>query len=261
MRISFASVLALCAVSSALAAGTATQPAVDSCKSHFVGGVAPRPSPAIQQTGLRALCSAGYAALHSGRTRGPLYSAEHLTRDRVVAARRLARTNSFRADHRLPPAERAELVDYARSGFDRGHIAPNGDMPDADTQAESFLLSNMVPQDPTSNRHLWSDIEAAARAMVVREGEAYVVTGPAYFGKGRWLNGRVAVPDYLWKAIYLPRTNQAAAWIAPNSGERRYEVISLSQLQSAVGIDVFPTLPTHVKERASAILRPYTRSR
>jgi len=171
----------------------------------------------------------------------------------------MARTNSFRPDDRLPVDERAELRDYARSGYDRGHLAPNGDMPTEAAQAESFVLSNMVPQDPASNRHLWSDIEAAARSMVAREGEAYVLTGPAYFGKGRWLHNRVPVPDYMWKAIYLPKSRRAAAWFAPNSSSRDYQILSIAQLKDAIGIDVFPSLPAAVKATAADIKRPYSR--
>ena len=68
----------------------------------------------------------------------------------AVAARR-----SGHADANLPNDDRAELSDYVRSGFDRGHMAPNGDMPTRSGQYESFTLANMVLQNPNNNRYIW----------------------------------------------------------------------------------------------------------
>jgi endonuclease G len=82
----------------------------------------------------RELCYAGFAVLHSGVTRTPLWSAEHLTQDRITAARGLTRQGEFHPDPNVPEAERAELSDYARSGFDRGHMSPSGDMPTIESQ-------------------------------------------------------------------------------------------------------------------------------
>ena len=61
-------------------------------------------------------------------------------------------------------------------------MAPNGDMPDRRTQHESFTLANMVPQDADNNRHVWAGIENAVRSMVKKEGDLYVITGPAFLG-------------------------------------------------------------------------------
>ena len=65
----------------------------------------------------RALCFEGFATLHSGIARTPLWSASHLTQARISQARTLARVDSFRAESRLPVDERAELSDYRRSGY------------------------------------------------------------------------------------------------------------------------------------------------
>lgn len=42
--------------------------------------------------------------MHSGVTRGPLWSAEHLVRANVEAARELVRRDSFHAEDALPRA-------------------------------------------------------------------------------------------------------------------------------------------------------------
>jgi len=60
--------------------------------------------------------------LYSGVTRTPLYSAEHLTKARIEAAKGVRRHNAFHAEKRLPKADRSELRDYAKSGYDRGHM-------------------------------------------------------------------------------------------------------------------------------------------
>ena len=78
--------------------------------------------------------------------------AERLTRASVEAARRTPRENRFHPDTRLPPGNRAELADYARSGLDRGHMAPPGDTPTDAAQEQSFTLANMIPQAPALNR-------------------------------------------------------------------------------------------------------------
>lgn len=43
----------------------------------------------------RMLCYSDFAVLHSGITHGPLWSAEHLTRDHIEAAKDMVRTNKF----------------------------------------------------------------------------------------------------------------------------------------------------------------------
>lgn len=68
------------------------------------------------------LCNDAYAVLASAMTHGPLWSAERPTAATVSVARDTTRLGQFYADERLPEADQAQLEDFRRSGFDRGHM-------------------------------------------------------------------------------------------------------------------------------------------
>jgi len=211
------------------------------CAAEFAGG---RPPALVNQrlaVGTRFLCNQDYAVLHSAVTRTPLWSAEHLTADQVEQARGVPREGEFHPDGRLPAGGRAELRDYARSGYDRGHMSPSGDMPTPESQQESFSLANMVPQAPELNRNLWEAIERATRGLAKREGQVYVVTGPVFQGQRlQQLRRSVLVPTSVYKAIYDPARGQAAAYLCPNTDAAGWQAISVAQLAQLTGIDPFP---------------------
>jgi endonuclease G, mitochondrial len=246
----------------AVTAAAGPAPAAPSfCPEHYPGGAAPdliRPALRSQE---RELCFGEYAVLYSGVSRTPLAAAEHLTRERVQAARRLGRENRFHEEESLPPEQRAHLADYVRSGFDRGHMAPSGDMSTPETQAESFSLANMVPQNPGLNRCLWEGIESAVRDLAVREGEVWVMTGPLFEGESlERLNGRVLVPTSLYKAVYVPAQRAAAAYVAPNAPGGAWREVPLAELRDRAGIAVFPALPAAVLGRTMPLPEPRPRN-
>ncbi len=230
----------------------AAHAAPTACPEHFATGQAPNLVNPRLAPGTRALCFNSFAVLHSGLTRTPLYSAEHLTADRIDAAHGTARTGEFHEETALPPGERADLADYARSGFDRGHMAPSGDMPDTAAQQESFSLANMIPQAPRLNRGLWEGIESAVRTMAERRGELYVVTGPIFKSDQLATVGHVVVPTYVFKAVLDPRSRTAAAYVCENADEAAWTPISMAQLARLTGIDVFPALSPRAR---NAMLR------
>ncbi len=235
-----------------LVQGCAAAAAPTQCPQDFAGGQAPNLLNPRLEAGTRALCFDAFAVLHSALTRTPLYSAEHLTTDRIDAARSMARESEFHAEPDLPPGERAELADYARSGFDRGHMSPSGDMPDPASQQQSFSLANMIPQAPRLNRGLWEGIESAVRTMAVRRGEVYVVTGPIFKGDQLATVGHVVVPTYVFKAVYDPRRRAAAAYVTENTDDATWQAVSMAQLADLTGMDVFPVLPPRAR---NAIMR------
>ena len=172
-----------------------------------------------------ALCSNGFAVLYSANSKTPMVVVERLNAQRVAAAKDVKRTNEFYADPRLPPDARAELSDYSGHGLDRGHQSPAADAQDQHAMAQSFALSNMVPQDPTCNRKAWNRIEQDVRKFVSRaNGNVFVYTGPI-FAQGFTTIGQnhVWVPTHLYKLVYDESSHRAWAYIQPNGPVERVE--------------------------------------
>lgn len=219
------------------------------CPQHFANGTSPTFLNQKFSQSSKELCYQGFAVMHSGITRTALWSAEHLTRERLDSARGLPRNNTFHPDDNLPYEYRAELNDYARSGYDRGHMAPSGDMPSAAAQDESFSLANMIPQDPDNNRNLWEGIESAVRTYTKENGSLYVITGPIFEGSNlRRIGGRVLVPSGVFKAIYDPAKRTAGAYVAHNAPGMEYQAVSIAELEKRIGINLFPGMDQRIKE-------------
>ena len=232
--------------------------AATACPQHFAVGVAPLLTNAQLQPRTRELCFEAYAVLHSGVSRTPVYAAEHLTRANLLEARTLSRQDAFHIEASLPVADQSELGDYARSGYDRGHMAPNGDMPTRTAQAQSFSLANMVPQVHAINAGVWAGIEMAVRELAVTEGELYVVSGPAFLSADIQQIGRgVLVPTHLWKVIYSPSQQRAGAYVITNDETRAYSAISLRDLERMVGVQALPALPAQVQQAGMALPPPW----
>lgn len=214
--------------------------AFDTCRDYFPRGTPP--VAAAQKA--RSLCFDSFAVLHSGQSKTPVYAVERLNRARLADARGEERTDKFYAEARLPSSERATLDDYAGSGYDRGHMAPAADMPTPNAMAQSFSLSNMVPQAPKNNRGLWAkDVEKATRKYVERaQGDVFVFTGPIFSGQVKAIGrGQVWVPSHLYKLVYDEKANRAWAYLVENSNEARMgRPLSYQELVKVTGIEFLP---------------------
>ena len=211
-----------------------------SCPQHFAGGVPPV-TPKTPK--LRELCFDGFAVLHSGNTKTPVYVAQRLNRRMLEDAKRIKRTDKFYADARLPSAERAELDDYKGSGWSRGHMAPAGDMGTEEAKAQSFSLANMVPQDPKQNGGPWAKIEEDTRKYVMRaRGDVYVITGPVFEPSAQTIGaGRVTVPSHVFKLVYDPSTGKSWAHWQENSPNAQVgRPISYQEVVSRTRMELLP---------------------
>ena len=167
----------------------------------------------------------------------------------------------FHPDDRLPEADQAQLVDYRRSGFDRGHMTPSGDMPSETAQEQSFALANIVPQTPKLNGGVWG--RTAVGDLASREGELYIVTGAAFQGQNLQAigPGGVLVPSSTWKAVYDPQARGAGAYVCDNMPAPTCVTMSVAELIQTVGIGPFPALSQPVKDVAVVLPRPMGRRR
>lgn len=212
-----------------------------SCDAHYLNGTEPT-IPERFEARTKELCYDSFALLHSGLTRSALWSAERLTPESIAAARRVERTGQFFPEPQVLPSDRSELEDYRGSGFDRGHLAPSGNMPTTTSQHESFTLANIVPQAPTLNRNAWANLERNVRDAVQSQGTAYVVTGPLYLGNElQSLRSRVLVPTHIWKAIHIPNRG-TNVYIAKNTDDSGIAHMSVDLFTKTYGIDPFPAL-------------------
>lgn len=228
----------------ALSFGIAATPAIaaerdfEQCRQFFANG---NPPVIQRQTELqpRALCFSAFAVMHSGKSRTPIYVAEKLNKEMLLDAQGNERTDQFYEEARLPQAERAQLEDYRGSGFDRGHMAPAGDMATEESMAQSFSLANIVPQAPINNRKAWAKIEKDTRKYVMRAaGYVYVITGPVFDDTPHTIgDGKVWVPTHLFKLIYDPFAQRAwAHWIENSDDAMVGKPISYEELVRRTGI-------------------------
>ena len=225
------------------------------CAQFFVDGQAPNMPVTAITVGDHALCGyKTFADMDSIVTLTPLWAAEHITKSYLESHHGIKRSrNPFHEEPSLPKSQEATLADYRHSGYDRGHMANWEDTEDVN----SFTLGNVVPQNPTNNRHLWAWIESATRYLATEYGQVYVVTGPIFDKDPAKINNRVWVPTQLFKAVYVPALHQSGVYVTCNCKSKVWQDISVDQLATLTGINVFPSLPSSETNTALKLPSPH----
>ena len=170
------------------------------------------------------------------------------------------RTDDFRADEAVTTGS-ASLEDYRGSGYDRGHMAPAAAMAwSVEIMSESFLLSNISPQDPDFNRGIWRNLEARVRGWANLHGEVFVVTGPVLSEQLPSLGpNEVSVPEYYYKVVVdlNPPEVEGIGFILPNGSANqsidRYAV-TIDSVEAVTGFDFFPVVLDSVEEEIESYI-------
>jgi endonuclease G len=223
------------------------QPSFDGCAELFPAAkpISTATVPANMKP--MALCSDNFAVLYSQTSRTPLLVVERLNAALLQDAKGEERTNQFYPDPRIPKSGRAELSDYRSQhpAVDRGHQSPAADAPSPNAMAQSFALSNMVPQDPTNNRKIWSKVEADVRKFAKRaDGNVFVFTGPLFdAGHGTIGANKVWVPTRLFKLVYDTSSQRAWAYVLPNAETRIQKPMDYDTFVKSTGLKLLGNLP------------------
>jgi endonuclease G len=160
-----------------------------------------------------------------------------------------SRTNKFLEDYKIK-TNTATKSDYYKSGFDRGHLAPAGDMAWSKiSMLESFYYSNISPQKPQFNRGIWKKLETLVRIWAIENQSVYIVTGPVLTEKLEKIGeNEVSVPNFFYKVILDYRTPEikAIGFVIPNKKLKQplhNFAVSIDSVEKITNIDFFPLLP------------------
>ncbi len=169
---------------------------------------------------------------------------------------RVERSNRFMVDP-LVSTGSATNADYAKSGWDRGHLAPAADLSwSKEAMQSSFYYSNMSPQWPAFNRGIWKRLEEQVRDWSLLYDTLYVVTGPILSSNLPYIGpNKVSVPKAFFKALVAPNQKKGIAFLLRNvkSDEPLSTfMLSIDDLEYKLGRDLFYQLPDDVEKLIEA---------
>lgn len=214
------------------------------------------------------LVNPGYEVGYDEIEHVPRWAAYKVTRH---AGEHGPRPSGFRVDDRTASKVRSEV--YVRSGYDRGHMAPNYALAVCHGEAAqraSFLMTNIAPQLHGLNAGFWKDLEQRiAQRYTERYGEAWVAVGPVFMpdAPARHIgpaDTRVRVPDAFWMVV-ARRTAEgrllAEAFVVPHREiwrdlEPSRYLVSVDEVERLTGLDLFPALPAETQRALEAAPAP-----
>lgn len=143
----------------------------------------------------------------------------------------------------------AHWRNYKNSGYDKGHLCPAGDRRfSKEAHDETFLTSNVSPQNHEFNSGVWNRLEQKVRYWAKKYDGVYVVTGGVLTSDLKDIGEEeVSVPKYFYKVL-LDNTNgdiKMIAFLMPHQDSNRplYEfVVPVDRIEQLTGIDFFPQL-------------------
>ena len=200
------------------------------------------------------LTRASYIVSYNKKTKCPNWVAWRLTREHANGdVSRMG--NAFHEDQEVP-APRALNADYKQSGYSRGHMCPAGDNKwNREVMYETFLLSNVCPQNANLNSGLWNQIEISSRRWAEKYGDIYIICGPMYF-KSKEMQyigeNNVAIPDAFFKVILcLNGDPKCIGFICRNTdGNKKKDmyVNTLEEVERLTGLHFFPQLDPETRK-------------
>ena len=200
----------------------------------------------------------GYVTSYNKQTRTPNWVAWTLTKAHTYGSIQRA-SERFEEDPSVPQP-RATYQDFYDSRYDRGHMCPAGDNKwDAEAMTQSFLMTNICPQNHGLNKEDWNELEMQCRTWARRFGQVTIVCGPLFEdGEQARVIGRnkVRVPTGFFKVVYREQPEpRAIGFVFKNNGSRQpwqEQTTSVDEVERRTGINFFFLLPDDVENEVEA---------
>jgi endonuclease G len=182
---------------------------VQQCQVHYPYGL-----PDIQGN-IQPICREAYLSAYDAQAKIPRLVMYTLTPNHALGC--VARSNAFATDNSITNGPVPS--DYAGTGFDKGHMAPDGDLSwDNQVELESFLMTNMTPQAGSLNRGIWKLLETSVRGWVVLGNHNFnIISGAIYSANDKKIGNSVTVPHSFYKIVTDMNTKQVAGWVFPHT--------------------------------------------
>ena len=199
----------------------------------------------------------GYTTSYNNKSKNPNWVAWHLTKEHTKGQNQ-RKAMVFTEDQDVKP--RATNSDYYNSRFDRGHMCPAGDNKwDKEAMAQSFLFTNICPQNHGLNKYEWNELEIKCREWAREYGAIDIVCGPIYNTTGNQKTigrNKVWVPDAFFKVILCRQGKpKAIGFIYRNEGKKQLmedAVRTVDEIERLVKMDFFPELDDTTENRIEA---------
>ena len=152
---------------------------------------------------------------------------------------------------------RPDFEDWAEKPeeMDHGHMCPAGDNKwSKEAMNQSFLLTNMCPQDHSLNAGGWKKLEEKCREWAVKYGDIYIVAGPIFYDgvKRSFGKNKIGIPEAFFKVVLcLNGKPRALGFIYANDGESKSMnkcVCTVDRVEEITGFDFFPNLPDSIED-------------
>ena len=170
------------------------------------------------------------------------------------------RPTTFRPDPAA--ANSPQHKEYSKSGYDRGHMAPNlaiATRYGKSAQEQSFLTSNVCPQRPSLNQGPWCDIEFRVSDLWPDcYGDVWVITGALSAPNGKRLASGVDIPTAFYQIVVAQKKGKIRAFAVCmpqtlwRSTPARTTLISIDDLEKLTGFDFLADLPDNVENELEA---------
>jgi endonuclease G, mitochondrial len=185
---------------------------------------------------------------------------------------KIPRLDAFRPDPSLPngfiqvnPNDYTIPKEGIRAKYDKRHMCPSKDRTDTEANnCATFFMTNMLPQTPDLNEHVWQGLEEDCQTLALRGFELYIIAGGHGSIELVGPSKTIVAPARCWKIVVvltegnndLKRIGKNTRVIAvdmPNEqgiAKKHWQdfIVTVRDIEKATGFDFLSNIPKAIQD-------------